>query len=458
MLIHTKAIVSYREKIKGSDEFTIILTRVKIIKDVLCSGISRVETAIQHGTCRNTVGNIIKLFRKEIEPSIQSAVVAGKTFTKDELLSKLGGLSHKSRAPKSHSRMATREQEDCVARLHQEAGFGCKRLLTHIKRTIDGADGRFTEVKDARILKGLTEAQVKGVYKRKGLKGKRKRATSQKTVRLYDYDSIGAFEHLHYDTKEVTDMKALPIDVYNKFKNNPELPVREWNIIDACSRFRFIAWSHGLTSEFGFHFLITVIQFIRGSFPWMREMKINIGTDNGSEFCSSSLSKLNEWNRSLSILNAEMYTYEPNFDIRKNLIERSHRTDDEEFLVPKGPLIKDRESFLREARTYATYFNSRRPHSGYGMNNMTPIEKLESRGLKSARKLLKFPTMILEETIGALRRGTEIVQVIPRLKDLLNSGKQMDHKERHDIGAMFKGFFSQPYAQNVLTQNQKDKI
>ena len=452
MLINTKAIVSYREKIKGSDEFTIILARVKIIKDVLGSGISGVETAIRHRTCRNTVGNIIKLFRKEIEPSIQMAVVSGIEFTKDELLSKLGGLAHKSRAPKGHSRMATKEQEDCVVTFHKEAKFGYKRLLTHVERTIDGADGRFTEVKDAKLLTGLTEAQMKGIYKRRGLKGKKKRAASQRSVRLYDYDSIGAFEYLHYDTKEVTDMKALPIDIYNKFKNNPELPVREWNIIDACSRFRFIAWSHGLTSEFGFHFLIAVIQFIRAGFPWMREMKISIGTDNGTEFCSSSVPKLNEWNRSLSILNAEMYTYEPHFDIRKNLIERSHRTDDEEFLVPKGPLIKDRESFLREARNYAIYFNSRRPHSGHGMNKMTPIEKLESRGLKSARKLLKFPTMILEETIGALRKGTEIVQVIPRLEDFIDSGKQMDHKERHDIGAMFKGFFSQPCAQNVLTQ------
>ncbi len=444
--------VLYREKIKGSDEFSLILARLEIIKDVLCYNQTRLAAALKHGTHRNSVANIIKRFRTEIDDPVQAAVIRGETFRKDELLISLGGLLPKSRAPKSHSRMATKEQEDCVVKFHETAGFGYKRLLTHIERTIDGADARLAVVKNAKIHAGLTDAQMKGIYKRRGLRGRKKRSASKRTVRLYDYSSIAAFEHLHYDTKEITDLKALPIELYNKFKNNPDLPVREWNIIDACSRFRFIAWSHSLSSEFGFHFLICVLQFIRGTFPWMRNQKITIGTDNGTEFCSSSVSKLNEWNRSLSMLNAEMYTYEPHFDVRKNLIERSHKTDDEEFLVPRGPFINDKETFIEEAQKYALYFNSKRPHSGHGMNNMTPIEKLESRGLRSAKRLLKFPTMILEDTIGELRKGTEVVQAIPRLQDLIAEKKTIDQKWLLDIGSMFKGFYSQPYAQNVLTQ------
>ena len=253
------------------------------------------------------------------------------------------------------------------------------------------------------------------------------------------------------DTKTITDLKSLPLEVYKKFKSNPELPVVEWNIIDAATRFRFIAYSHGRTSEFGFHFLICVLQFIRAMFPCMRDMPISIGADNGSEFCLGSDEKLKDWNRALKFLNANFWVYKPNWDIRKNLIERSHRTDDEEFFAPKGPFIKDKASFFDEARRYFVYCNAARSHSGLGMNGLTPIEKLESRGLKNAQKLLTFPTMILENSISTIRKNTEIIMMAMEVDRHVAKGNNLTQKTLANISTNFRDFFSQPHAQNFLT-------
>jgi hypothetical protein len=61
---------------------------------------------------------------------------------------------------------------------------------------------------------------------------------------------------------------------------------------------------------------------------------ISLHTDGGAEFFSGSLKKQDEWNIILTQLDAEIDCYDPHWDIRKNLIERSHRSDDEEFLIP----------------------------------------------------------------------------------------------------------------------------
>lgn len=98
-----------------------------------------------------------------------------------------------------------------------------------------------------------------------------------------------------------------------------------------------------------------------------------IGVDNGSEFCRGSSRKETEWNEVLREVNAHLYSYEPNFDIRKNLIERSHLSDDEELYIPRGSQMGKRETFLQEAIDYQSYLNQLRPHSGIGMHGRTPL-------------------------------------------------------------------------------------
>ena len=86
-------------------------------------------------------------------------------------------------------------------------------------------------------------------------------------------------------------------------------------------------------------------------------------TDGGSEFFSNSNKKKKQWNDVLKELNTDIDCYNPNWDIRKNLIERSHRSDDEEFLIPFGFEMKTKKQFMLRAQEYNDYWNKSRLHS-----------------------------------------------------------------------------------------------
>ena len=260
------------------------------------------------------------------------------------------------------------------------------------------------------------------------------------------------FEYLHYDTKTIPDKSALPKDIYDNFNDNKELPVIEWNIIDAATRTRFLAYSHNRSSDFGFHFLVTVIQFIRGTFPYLNNMKITVGMDNGAEFCMGSDKKLQEWNQLFKPLNTFLYAYNPGKDVRKNLIERSHLSDDQEFFVPRGRFIKNEKSFIEEARRYAFYWNDNRNHSGIGMNGLTPIQKLKSKGIYNAFKITTFPTLILEKHIALIKKNSQILQLIHAIDQINSKYKNINQKKIIDAVSSFSYFFNNNFAQNVLTQ------
>ena len=455
MKIIKECIVSYREKMKSPDPFVRILARIVMLADYVQGKLSQSEIAKKHKSHRNTVSNVIKVFNNELDDYSRNELRNIEDLDRVTILANFGALDHKSTKPKRHRSMASEEQEEKVVFLHKKLGFGAGRLHTYIERYLSGLDDK-EDANNIAILRGLSEAQIQGVYKRRSLKAKtRKTGTSQRT-KLYDYDLIGAFSHLHYDTKTITDMRALPLDIYNKFKENKELPVIEWNIMDASSRFRFIAYSHHRSSEFGFEFLLCVLQFIRGSYPCMRDQKIQIGMDNGAEFCMASKKKLADWNRHLLHLNAEAWAYNPYWDIRKNLIERSHKTDDEEFFVPKGLFINDRQSFMDEARKYFLYFNGLRLHTGISMNKMTPLEKLRSKGLKNVEKLLNFPTMILEESMGKIKENTKIIQMMTKLDEKYRWEKNPDPMDIAKIFTTFGSSFKCSNAQNVFTYYQNN--
>jgi len=444
-------IVSYKEKIR-ENLFEEILTRFEIVKYHLVYGIPKSEISKKYLVHRNTIHNILKRFKENVEVEYQTIEALSRTYLRKELLEYYSGLKNLSRAPVTHPMMAKFDQEKEILKIHSNKHYGPKRLKTYIDRILYKSDRRNTKVKSMECLKGITNSQIKGVYKRNNLKSKKIRSGRGPRVHLYNYDEIASFEYLHYDTKTITDLGALPIEIYNKFKNNKDLPVIEWNIIDAATRARFLAYSHGRTSDFGFHFLTSVIQFIRGTFPYLNNMKINVGMDNGCEFCMGSDKKLKEWNEMFKPLNTELYAYFPGKDVRKNLIERSHLSDDQEFFIPKGEFIKDEKSFLKEAKKYSIYWNDKRSHSGIGMKGSTPIEKLISKGIYNAKKILYFPTMILENTIKEIKKNSQILQVLHALDKIKINRNKYDYKKITKEIDCYNYFFLNKCAQNVLTQ------
>ena len=431
--------MNYKQSLKSEE--TELLAKCRIVRYRLNNKKPEAEIALAFGMTRNSVGNTVRAFKTLISPEKQK-IILEDSLIQETLLSLLSPLKNKKRAPKTNKRSASPAQEKLVLKLFNEKGmcYGYKRFWQTIQRML-GHD----PPKELMPLKTITYSQIRGIYKRNALRVKKVRTKNRSQRALYVYPSLACFQYLHIDTKEILDQKALPIEIYEKFKINPELPIFEWNVIDAKTRTRFIAYSHQRTSEFGFHFLLFVVSFIRTQNLILPHIRIKIGMDNGYEFCLGSEKKEAEWNSHFNLINAEVYSYNPHFDVRKNLIERSHLSDDQEFFVPRAYAMNDESSFLAEAAQYNYYWNALRPHSGKHMDGCTPLEKLKNCGVSAPERILLFPTLLLDKHIGIVRQMSDFIRFE---KDFCNTNLS-SQKEFAELKYRFKNY---EYAQNVLTQ------
>jgi hypothetical protein len=395
--ILTKEAMKYKEQIKENE----LITKIRIIRYVLKEHLPIVQVAQSFSMHRNTIGKIIKAFEETITPQDQYELLRiGGSVSSVELIERYQNMLNKKRIPKTHKRSASSKSEKAIVRL-----FTKKNIKVGIVQMKLILNRRFGENVG---LARLTLGQLKGIYKRNHLKTAIVRSANGERRHLYDYQAISCFAFMHLDVKHILDKHALPANIYDLLSNNGA-PIYEWNLIDAKSRTRFTSYSYGLCAEFGFRFLLFAIQYIRATLS-NQEQHIEIGMDNGLEFCLGSKKKEDEWNRNLSVLNASVYQYDPHFDIRKNLIERSHKTDDEAFYIPRGIYMKDKYSFHQEVINYQDYWNRQRQHTGIGMNGRTPEEVLKQQGLIGVNRLLEFPVLILEDSIMQLRKCNSVVE------------------------------------------------
>jgi uncharacterized protein YqgV (UPF0045/DUF77 family) len=438
----TKEPMSYKSAKHDSE----LVTKLRIIRRVKVDEWTNTDTAVSFRCHRNTVGNLLTAFEAKISVTDQVRLLK-ESFTNDQIMQLLLPLEDHSTRPHHHPKEATMAQVDRVKEIFEtfKVKVGPEKMGTILQRKFSDSCNLLDH-----SLSVMGTTKLKGIYKREKLQIEKARATSGSYRPLYDYTALSCFERMHFDTKHIMDKKALPPDVYEYFSTHLEIPRYEWNLIDAKSRTRFMAYSHTLNAEFGLKFLLFTLQFIR-TMTNNQDLHITIGYDNGSEFCSGSPPKLADWNALLNQLNASAYAYHPNWDTRKNLIERSHRSDDEEFYIPRGDLIKTQADFMKEASDFGFYWNCERPHSGIGMNDRTPFEVLKKTGLLGTQQLMQFPTLLLDRDIGLLRKCTEPLlfnEEIHRTQAKKNV-PQLDQKTLVDIALKYDFFTSR--AQKVLT-------
>ena len=369
-------LMSYKENCKVEGE---LITRFKIARLYFLDRKTQKEIADNIHCHYNTIGNIIKKCKLYAsDEALQYLKINEKISF--EKLNLFNFLRSDSRRPKSNSRCLAGEQESLILDKHHQLNYGPKRLFKHLKRQNYDTENIYTLSK------------IKGVYKRNNLRTKKIRTSNGERRPLYNYDQIGAFEYLQYDTKEIADRHSLPEEIYQKFKFNQELPKYQWTITDAKTKIRFLAWSYELNSFFGFKFLEFVIIWLRAH---NIRVKINTQFDRGSEFCSGSERKLEDWNERLSKYNVHVYDTQ-GIKWKQNLIERTHRTDDEEFYCPRGEFIQTKNDFLVEGQYWIIYQNHR-SNDGIGLHGLSPKEKLEQLGIYNTEQICNFPCFILED-------------------------------------------------------------
>jgi len=424
-----------------------LLTKLKILRMTQVGNHSHKKTAHVFGCHRNTVTNLVNKLNL-LPLANQLTLFSNTNLSLAEIKRLMSPMLASSTRPLSHPKEADIEKGYLVRWLHQECGWrvGYRSMYVMLKRSFHD----YEQIdKDLYSLTKLTLRQLRTIYQNHELRVKKVRTTNGKRAPLYDYVALGAFERMHLDTKVLPDQKSLPLDVYLTLKNK-KIPKYQWTLIDAKTRVRFVAYSYNLNSEFGLKFLLFCLMFIRLTFNnW--ETEIVVGFDNGQEFCLGSEAKLAEWNQILFLLNSSGYQYHPRFDIRKNLVERSHRVDDSHFLIPRGLLMTNKNIFLEEVTNFFQHYNFIHTNSGIGMDDKTPYEVLSSTNLPHPERLIQFPVMILEDHITTIRKTVDSLLFQAELKQKERKlDKTLNQKQIINISIKYQ--FFDDNAQKVLTQ------
>jgi hypothetical protein len=77
-------------------------------------------------------------------------------------------------------------------------------------------------------------------------------------------------------------------------------------------------------------------------------------------------------------------------------VERSHRTDDEEFYRPYLLQAHNVRQFLQLSARWVYIYNVLRPHSGVGMDHQPPLAVLQRLGYTGDEWIALFPPVLLD--------------------------------------------------------------
>jgi len=333
-----------------------ILSRIKILKILFTESISQRKLSEKVKVHFNTINNIVKIFNKYNKKWDKEVLMKSDNYSLNSLKKQFKYLDLKSRRPLSHSRIIEKDSAiwKLISKLHKETNKWYKLINNILKRKL-----WLNKYEDLWI----TEAKIRWFYKRNKIKLKKVKTDNREHRSPFDFQKAMTFSKLYIDTKHIADKHALPTEIYNKFKNSVDhnwkkikwLPKYELNIIEQNTRVRFIAYLTELDSNLIMNFVEYVVLFIRWNNFLPYDTQISIWMDWWAEFLSWSEKKIKQYNEHMKYLNTTYYCYDWPKDPRKNLIERSHLSDDLEFYIPRWYSINTKRSFLTEATNWQEY-------------------------------------------------------------------------------------------------------
>jgi len=305
------------------------------------------------------------------------------------------GLEDKSRRPKHSPNQTSPTWEKIVVMERKRTNFGRVRMQRHLKREFK---------------LNIPSSTIRNIYRRNKCQRQRKRRTRYNTVVSYDWEKIKPLEQFQIDLKYILDFFALPEDIYSHL-SKIKIPPYQWSCIDVVTRVKFVAFSYDKSSTYGICFFILVASWLR-SFGILHPLTFQ--TDWGEEFGGRSLKKLARLQKQLlNPLGVNLIRIRKGHKEDNAFVERSHRTDDEEFYIPSGKRFKDKENFLFFALRYIWRYNTDREHFGKRMDGKTPLKKLKESYSHINQNICLFPPFILDEIAPQIwaRPGNDVSDI-----------------------------------------------
>lgn len=294
---------------------------------------------------------------------------------------KEGSLKDSSRAPLHQPGKTSGDIENKVVEVKNKTHFGPKRLSRHLKKHEE------MMVPYGTIRHILRRNRNKLTYKIKGRRKSEKRE-------FVDWYSAKPFEIVQIDLKFIRDHKALTkaqmihLDKYS-------IPNYQWGALDVASRFKLIGYSREKTWTNGLLWYLWVISYLRSGGVTAR---IIFTVDHGEEFGGKSCMKLRELRRLIASFGCRLVQNHKGHCEENAHLERSHRTDDDEFYIPRVFKIKSEKDLLYESHGYIYYYNNLREHSS--LDYKTPFGYLKEH-MPEVQEDMKYAQPILLDNVSS---------------------------------------------------------
>ena len=272
-----------------------------------------------------------------------------------------GNLKDRSRAPKHQPGKTSAAIEDKVIEIKNKTRLGPERLSRYLRQH-EGIS--------------VPPGTVRHIIKRnKGrinyhLCSYRRRKEKREFI---DWYSAKPFEIVQVDLKYIRDHKALSREQIVHL-DRYDIPNYQWGALDVNSRFKLIAYSREKSWTNGLCWYLWVISWLRSHGV---KASIVFTVDNGEEFGGKSWMKVAELRKLIRGFGCRLIQNHKGHCEENAHLERSHRTDDDEFYIPRALAIKSETGLLNEAMGYIYYYNNLREHSS--LNYQTPFSYLKTQ-------------------------------------------------------------------------------
>jgi len=287
------------------------------------------------------------------------------------------GLRDRTRRPVVSPNKTPKDVEEKVIEAREKTGYGKRRLCWYLFKEV-GIE--------------ISENTVRNILKRNGLTKKvKKRKIFYPAIWVYDRER--AFSLAQVDTKDIYDKRTLGTRICTHLSKT-NLPRYQWTFCEGKTRIRFLGYSYRLNQTNGLAFVILVMSWIRG---FGIKGEVIWQEDWGQEFGGDNPDKLEKLDRIYyRPFGARLMKAPKGRKTYQGRVERSHRTDDEEFYIPNLLNINNEEEFLRIAGSWVFWYNTGRPHFGDKMDGKTPYQKLKEEGYDVPEEFCAFPPVILD--------------------------------------------------------------
>jgi transposase len=295
-----------------------------------------------------------------------------------------GDLSDRSRAPKRQPNKTPEETEARVIAAKNKTRLGSKRLSIYLEKyeQLRVAAGTIRHI--------IRRNKAKLTYRVPS--GRRQRGKRE----FVDWYSSKVFEVVQMDVKYIRDQKALSADQIAHL-DRFDIPNFQWGAIDVNSRFKLIAFSRERTWTNGLCFYLWVVSFLRAHGVTAR---IVFTVDNGEEFGGRSWFKLRELRKLLSGFGCHVIQNRKGHPEENAHLERSHRTDDDEFYKLRVFDLRSDQDLIEQATNYIHYYNNFREHSS--LDYQPPFAHLMHHSADIDHKLRFVQPLILDDVAVAL--------------------------------------------------------